>query len=173
MKKALTLILGFFLLVYLTPFHNKTFAQPLLVEGEVSSGAVVCEPGLYTGQNPSECLPIGPSQFLARVNELGLTIPPRPLPASSPDPALTYLPYRYFKLDEEIVPIYSSPGQTGPGGQNFWPGFVYISYIDRVDVNGIYYLMEIILVIFHFHINVSWPVDRQIAYVNKPGKYKI
>ena len=139
MKKTLPLILGFFFLFYSLPLQNRTLAQPLINDSEAPDGVVVCEPGLYTGQNPGDCLPLGPSQFIARISELGLTIPPHPLPAGSPDPALTYLPYKYFKLDEDIVPIYTSPGQTGPGGQNFWPGFVYISYIDRVDMNGIYF----------------------------------
>ncbi|MBK9207881.1 MAG: L,D-transpeptidase [Anaerolineales bacterium] len=40
------------------------------------------------------------------------------------------------------MPIYSSAGEKGAGGQQFPPGFVYISYIDRVDLNGIYYLMQ-------------------------------
>jgi len=142
MKKILPFILSFFLVFSSTPFQNRILAQSLTDDLESASGAVVCEPGLYTGQAPTDCLPLGPSNYLARLNELGLTIPPRLLPAVSPDPALTYLPYKYFKLDDVIVPIYTSPGQTGPGGQNFWPGFVYISYIDRVDDNGIYYMLE-------------------------------
>ena len=41
------------------------------------------------------------------------------------------------------VPIYSAPGEKGPGGQQFPPGFVYVSYIDRVDTGtGIYYLLQ-------------------------------
>jgi len=73
---------------------------------------------------------------------LGMSIPPRPLPASKPDPSLTQLPFRYFHLEDDNVPIYGSPGETGAGAQQFPPGFVYISYIDRVDQNGVYYLMQ-------------------------------
>lgn len=40
------------------------------------------------------------------------------------------------------APIYSAPGEKGPGGQQFPPGFVYISYIDRVDLGQIYYLLQ-------------------------------
>ncbi len=74
--------------------------------------------------------------------KLGITIPQPPLPASKPDPGLSQLPYRYFKLENDYVPIYSSAGERGTGVNQFPPGFVYISYIDRADVNGIYYLME-------------------------------
>jgi hypothetical protein len=76
---------------------------------------------------------------LTQLAQAGLTIPPRPLPASKPDPSLTQLPYFYFHLDKDHVPIYSSPGEKGPGGQQFLPGFVYISYINRWDFDGVYY----------------------------------
>jgi lipoprotein-anchoring transpeptidase ErfK/SrfK len=64
------------------------------------------------------------------------------LPASKPDPNLSQLPYRYFKLENDYVPVYSAAGGRGAGVNQFPPGFVYVSYIDRADVNGIYYLME-------------------------------
>jgi len=73
---------------------------------------------------------------------LGLTFPLRPLPANKPDPNFNYLPYSYFKLDDDYVPIYSGPGQRGGGVNQFPPGFVYVSYIDRVDSNGVYYMMQ-------------------------------
>jgi lipoprotein-anchoring transpeptidase ErfK/SrfK len=72
---------------------------------------------------------------------LGLTFPPRPLPASKPDPALTQVPYLYFKLEEDIVPILSGPG-GGETGQAFQPGFVYVSYVDRVESSGVYYMLQ-------------------------------
>jgi len=71
-----------------------------------------------------------------------MTLPPRPLPASKPDPALTQLPYYYFKLADEYVQVYSAPGGSGPGTQQFPPGFIYVSYIDWVNQNRIYYLMQ-------------------------------
>ena len=108
---------------------------------EPDSGAVVCEPGVYLSE-PGDCLPLGPSAFLTDLARLGITIPPRSLPASKPDRSLTQLPYRYFHLDNDYVPIYSGPGGTDSGIQQFPPGFVYISYIDRVDQNGVYYLMQ-------------------------------
>jgi lipoprotein-anchoring transpeptidase ErfK/SrfK len=76
------------------------------------------------------------------MSQLGLTFPPRVLPASKPDPALTQLPFFYFKLDEDTVPVLSGP-DGGDIGQPFLPGFVYVSYTDRVDTgHGIYYMLQ-------------------------------
>jgi lipoprotein-anchoring transpeptidase ErfK/SrfK len=79
---------------------------------------------------------------LTELARLGMTFPPRPLPASKPDPSLVQIPYKYFRLDEDFVQIYETPGEKGPGLAEFPPGFVYISYIDRVEQGGVYYLMS-------------------------------
>jgi lipoprotein-anchoring transpeptidase ErfK/SrfK len=53
---------------------------------------------------------------------------------------LTQLPYRYFRLEEDAVPILSGPAGSDTG-QAFLPGFVYVSYVDRVESNGVYYML--------------------------------
>jgi hypothetical protein len=76
------------------------------------------------------------------MSKLGLTFPQRPLPLQIPDPSLTRLPYLYFHLEEDVVPILNGPAGTETG-QAYIPGFVYVSYIDRVDTRkGIYYMLE-------------------------------
>ncbi len=116
-------------------------AQESDPSAELESGSVVCEPGVYLSL-PDDCLPLGPSAYLTDLARLGITLPPRPLPASKPDPSLSLLPYKYFHLDKDYVPIYSAPGEKGPGGQQFPPGFVYVSYTDRVDQGGVYYFIQ-------------------------------
>lgn len=116
-------------------------AQDINPPPEPDSGAVVCHPGVYLTQ-PDDCLPFGPSIYLTDLARLGLTIPSTPLPAFKPDKSLTQLPYRYFHLDKDYVPILAAPGDTA-GGQTFLPGFVYVSYVDRVDTgHGVYYLLQ-------------------------------
>jgi hypothetical protein len=116
-------------------------AQESTPPPESDSGAVVCAPGVYLNQ-PDDCLPLGPSVYLTGLARLGLTVPPAPLPSFKPDASLTQLPYHYFHLDNDYVPILSAPGDTG-GGLEFPPGFVYIAYVDRVDEgHGVYYLMQ-------------------------------
>lgn len=137
MKKTLFLLMISFLISPI-PFAH---AQGPTQLTEPDSGSVVCEPGIYLS-DPDECLPLGPSSYLTDLARLGISFPPRPLPAFKPDPELTKLPYFYFHLEDDYVPIYSTPGEKGTGSQQFPPGFVYVSYTDRVDQNGIYYRIQ-------------------------------
>jgi len=140
MKKLTFYILG--LILILTIVHpSRTNAQGTDPENESESGAVVCAPDAYLTP-PDDCLPVGPSTFLTDMASLGLTFPQRLLPAYKPDPSLVPLPYFYFRLDEDTVPVLSGPGGSNTG-QSFMPGFVYVSYVDRVDTgHGIYYLLQ-------------------------------
>ena len=135
MKKLLLFMLGMIATVIFTQ-SSATGAQGT----EPDSGAVVCAPAVYL-ELPGDCLPLGPSAYLTEMANLGITFPPRPLPFFKPDPALTQLPYLYFHLEEDIVPILSGPA-GGETGQAFQPGFVYVSYIDRVESNGVYYMLQ-------------------------------
>jgi len=136
MKKLFTVLLVFGWL-FLPAYPSPSLAQ----SAEPESGAVLCAPDAYPIP-PDDCLPLGPSTYLTELSKLGLTIPPRLLPSFKPDPQLTYLPYSYFHLEEDYVPILTGPGGAETG-QFFLPGFVYVSYVERVDTgHGIYYRLE-------------------------------
>ena len=108
---------------------------------ELESGAVVCAPDAYLIE-PDDCLPIGPSTYLTEMAKLGLAFPPRPLAYLKPDSELTKLPYYYFHLSVDTVPFLTGPAGS-ENGQFFPPGFVYVSYVERVDSgHGIYYLLQ-------------------------------
>jgi lipoprotein-anchoring transpeptidase ErfK/SrfK len=139
MKKILYSIFGIALLLSSLP--SEAVRAQDSIPPEADSGAVVCVPGVYLTE-PDDCVALGPSAYLTGLARLGITIPPRPLPASKPDPGLAQLPYRYFHLADSVVPIYSAPGETGAGGQQFMPGFVYISYVDMVQQNGYYFMLQ-------------------------------
>jgi lipoprotein-anchoring transpeptidase ErfK/SrfK len=140
MKKAYLSILASILLFSLMPSVS-VLAQGTNPEGEPDSGAVVCAPDVYLSPS-SDCLPLGPSIYITEMAQLGLTFPQRALPAFKPDPTLTQLPYYYFKLEEDNVPVLSGPAGDSIG-QSFLPGFVYVSYTDRVDTgHGIYYMLQ-------------------------------
>ncbi|HSL42837.1 MAG TPA: L,D-transpeptidase [Anaerolineales bacterium] len=131
----------YFLMTILVVFPNgNVTAQEASPDLEPDSGAVVCAPGVYLAE-PGDCLPLGPSTYMTEMASMGLTFPQRALPAIKPDPTLTNLPYLYFRLDEDVVPIVSGPG-GGETGQAFQPGFVYVSYIDRVESGGVYYMLQ-------------------------------
>lgn len=140
MQKIMLILIGLAVVFTAIPVYTARAQDALPPEPD--SGAVVCPPGIYFTQ-PGDCLPLGPSAYLTDLARSGLTLPPRPLPASKPDPQLTQLPFRYFHLsDGEYVPIYSAPCETGSGGQQFLPGFVYVSYVDLVNNCGVYYLLQ-------------------------------
>ena len=138
MTKTFTLLTVLFMFSLLPP--SGVHAQETTPGEEPASGAVVCPPDVYLAL-PGDCLPLGPSTHITEMAKLGLAFPQRPLPASKPDPALTQLPYFYFKLDEDIVPILSGP-EGAESGQAFQPGFVYVSYVDRVESNGVFYMLQ-------------------------------
>ena len=138
MKRTAVLLLTFFIFSITPKGASAQQTEPYV---ETQSGGVVCEPGVYLSA-PGVCVPLGPSSYLTNLAKLGITFPPRPLPASKPDLSLTQLPYHYFHLDKDYVPIYSTPGETGGGTQQFPPGFVYIAYVDRADQGGVYYLLQ-------------------------------
>jgi len=141
MKRILILLISISLLVTIHPVPNVS-AQENPPADEPESGAVVCEPSPYPALS-GECLPLGPSHYLSGLAKLGITFPPRPLPAFRPDPALSDLPYRYYDLnDDEYVPIYGSPGERGSGVNQFPPGFVYVSYVDVWEQAGTYFLLQ-------------------------------
>jgi hypothetical protein len=137
MKKIIPIFL--ILTVSASSFANVSPAQGQNEEPE--DGSVVCIPGVYY-EPQDDCLAAGPSAYLTDLANLGLTIPARPIPVRFPDPSLPNLSYRYFKLDEDTVPMLTGPAGSA-NGQAFPPGFVYVSYVDRVDSGrGIYYLLQ-------------------------------
>jgi lipoprotein-anchoring transpeptidase ErfK/SrfK len=140
MKRVFLLLISLSLLITTNRVDNVSAWQTTQLN-EPESGAVVCEPTAYSIPL-SGCLPLGPSQYLNELAQLGMTFPQRPLPASKPDPNLPQLPYRYYKLDNDYVPIYSSPGEKGTGVNQFPPGFVYVSYTDVWDQAGYYFLLQ-------------------------------
>lgn len=140
MKRLFFIIINLSLLITIGSYQYAS-AQQTQQEGEPESGAVVCEPSAYP-KTKGNCLPLGPSEYLSNLADLGMTLPLRPLPAQKPDSNLTHLPYQYFNLERDYVPIYSSPGERGAGINQYPPGFVYVSYIDRVESNGVYYMLQ-------------------------------
>ena len=131
----------FLLLIATLIFSQNSKSMVNAQNTEPESGTVVCAPDAYWIA-PDDCLPAGPSTYLTDMAKLGLTFPPRLLTYAKPDPGLTNLPYLYFHLDKDNVPFVSGP-DGGENGQYFPPGFVYVSYVDRVDSgHGIFYLLQ-------------------------------
>ncbi len=134
-----TLILSF-LVVFLLPSWNlrintrNTASQAV----EPASGSVVCPPGLGKTK-PTDCLPLGPSEYLSSSAALGLPYPILPLPAYSPDRSLADTPYQYYKVSEEGDSIYSSLDAAAshqPSMILYPSSHLYVSYVGDAVSNG-------------------------------------
>ena len=113
---------------------------------EPDSGAVLCPPAVYLASQ-DDCLPLGPAQFLTEMAAQGMPYPLQPLPAYAPNPDLNTVPYSYFKVTDEGLPLFWSLDDAmanQPSGQVLQPGkFLYVSYQDRVQNDqGVFYMLR-------------------------------
>lgn len=110
---------------------------------ENNAGSVLCAPGVYY-QPPDDCLPLGPSETMTEMANLGLTFPLQLLPVQAPDPSLNDLPYLYYKINPSGTQLYPSleaaidkkgANRTIPRGRT-----LYVVYYQVVDTGkGIYF----------------------------------
>lgn len=113
---------------------------------EPDAGSILCPPGSYISA-PDDCLPLGPSQSIASLAQTGIPWPIPPLPAYSPDPALSDIPFQYFKVQQEgtyIFPTIDAAEAEPTSNQMIGPGrILFIAYRDRVEYgSGVYYLLQ-------------------------------
>ncbi|MEW6716057.1 MAG: L,D-transpeptidase [Chloroflexota bacterium] len=121
------------LLTPLTPLPQAEQPPP-----ELYTGTVLCLPDVYL-QPPSDCLPAGPSTYLARMAAFGITFPMQPLPAKSPDEELSYVPYNYARVTSGNTPLFTSLDAAMDGkpvGRRIEVGFNYVSYSRQAVVDG-------------------------------------
>lgn len=103
----------------------------------------LCLPGVYH-QAPQDCLPLGPSAYLTRMDTMGISFPLRSLATKAPDSVLSQVPYYYAKVTSPDAPIFPSLEAAMAGKEvkrRLEPGFNYVSYIDVSIVDGIKYYM--------------------------------
>jgi hypothetical protein len=109
---------------------------------ELASGSVVCPPALSKGV-PSDCLPLGPSEYVAQSIAKGIPYPLIPLPAYAPDRSLADFPYKYFKVTEAGAPLFSSlaDAKSNTPSKILYPSnHLYVSYLsDAVKAGKDYY----------------------------------
>jgi len=163
MKHKITTLLLCSILLSVTPPLQAAKAQEGEAQPEADSGAVICPPDVYW-TTPDDCLPLGPSVYLTDMARMGITFPPRPLPAYPPDAELSKAPYYYFRVDPEGVTLYSSLADAqakGSGGQYLLPGFVYVSYDDRAQNGGVYY-----------HLSSGWWMPGKGARVSEISSFQ-
>jgi lipoprotein-anchoring transpeptidase ErfK/SrfK len=142
-----TRLIAFLLVIFLPLWNLDATARSVAAsDAEPISGSVVCPPGLYISV-PSDCLPLGPSGFLSQSSAQGLPYPILPLPAYSPDRALTNLPYQYFKVTDAGAPLFSSLDDAiahQPSKVLYPSNHLYVSYLgDAVETSqGSFYQLR-------------------------------
>ncbi len=100
----------------------------------------LCLPGVYM-DNPSDCLPLGPSTYLTRIGELGMILPMTSPVTYKPDQALTQVTVRYGEVRNRNAPIFGSvqealAGKKATAIQTIDSSFAFISYTDEAVVDG-------------------------------------
>jgi len=145
MRHILQLFIVLFLVSSFSPVLPAAAENTLPPED--NSGAVLCPPGVYE-QLPDQCAPLGPSETLTRLAELGLELPLKPLVVSQPSQELNFLPYQYYRINPDTGTGYYSSldaaiAKQGPS-QIIPPGTIlYSVYTSRIETNnkGTYFLL--------------------------------
>jgi hypothetical protein len=105
---------------------------------ESFSGDVLCRP-LRSELPSSDCLMMGPAAYVARMNRLGLTFPPRPFTGQPPDPSLTWIDVRYGQVVQPNAPVYGSLEDAVKRGnviRRIDSPYSFISYTEEAVVDG-------------------------------------
>lgn len=145
MKKRLlqiSALLAFLLPLFLQNTTPVNAQETKPVVSEPYGGTPLCLPGAFL-EDPQDCIPAGPSQYLTELARQGLSYPPRPLPAASPDPQLNEVSTHFAKINAESseqVAVYSSVQDANAGTNpiRYIPSGVtrYVSFQQQMDVDG-------------------------------------
>lgn len=104
------------------------------------SSTVLCLPGVYLN-DPGDCLPAGPSQYLTQMAQHGITFPLPPLAYSPIDPSLSVVNTSYGEVINMPAPVFGSIDEAVKGNKRSAAEllngeFVYISYSSQQESGG-------------------------------------
>jgi hypothetical protein len=112
-------------------------AHPLLEENRTSD-LPLCLPERVASPF-GECLHLGPARYLSEQAKIGITFPPRPLPAINPDPQLADLTGFYFRLARDSTPVFGSLESAIEGEPVLYhleTEFGFVTPIDWAEIGG-------------------------------------
>ena len=112
-------------------------AIPARAEGSTTS--VLCLPDIYL-MDGMDCLPAGPSAYLTKMAQNGITFPLTPLASTHPDPSYTWVDYRYGLVRTTDAPVYASvedalKGVKKNAVRRIDSPFSYISYTEEAYID--------------------------------------
>ena len=142
MIKYLLLVACFLFFAFFFPVEDIPAAD-LLSESNAVSGEILCLPS--TASLPaSDCMDLGPSAYVSRMADLGVTFPLRTDNGSEPDPSLTYVDIRYGEVTRQNAKVYASLDDAVKKGEvvrRVDSPYSFISYNDEAVVDGKRYYM--------------------------------
>jgi hypothetical protein len=164
MKKSRLLVAGFFLIT--------AFVSPISVsasEGGNSfvstAGEVLCLPGSFH-HSGSDCSLLGPSAYISRMEELGITFPLRAVASDDLDPSLTYVDIRYGEVVRQNAPVFASLEDAVKKGEvvrKIDSPYSFISYTDEAVVDGKrYYMVD----------SGGWMTANDISRIGTPSLFQ-
>lgn len=113
----------------------------------------------------TDCSPLGPSQYLQEMAEVGISFPLPNLPIIKPDPSLNEINYKYAFVnnDDKKVPVYNTLQAAAQGNKKgivrrIGKGFNYVSYTEVGFVNGRPF----------YHTENGWVASKDITLSNIP-----
>jgi len=109
-------------------------------QSQAEPSTVLCLPGIYT-YDPGDCLPAGPSAYLSRMAEKGITLPLPPLSYTRIDPSLGNVEVRYGEVRNMPAPVFSSvddavSNNRKSAADRLNGNFVFISYTNEQETGG-------------------------------------
>lgn len=147
MRPILKHLLVICLMLFLGPTWFASASARNSLPPEDNSGAVLCQPGVYL-QLPDDCVPLGPSETLTHLAQMGLEYPPPPFLAFKPSPDLNALPYQYYRVDASTGTAFYPSLESAiarQGASRILPAgrLLYVVYASRIDTDrqGTYFLL--------------------------------
>ena len=137
MIKRLLLVVGLFLLTFISSV-NDVPAVELSSDVANTRGQVLCLPG-NTQSQANGCTQLGPSAYISRMADLGVTFPLRSDISTAPDPSLTYVDIRYGEVTRQNAKVYASLDDAVKNGavvRRIDSPYSFISYLDEAVVDG-------------------------------------
>jgi hypothetical protein len=144
MFKSFLLVASFIILAsILSP--DSVFAGNLELDPGNRSAEVLCLPSSIPSSG-IDCENLGPSAYLSRMADIGLTFPIQSVSGQIPDPSLTYVNIRYGEVVRQNAPVYASLEDAVKKknvAKKIDSPYSFISYTDEAVVDGKrYYMVE-------------------------------
>jgi len=143
LKTILSVASLFLLTLILSPYSVS--AGDKYANRVTTSGEVICLPESIHSPT-SDCTLLGPSAYLSRLADLGVSFPLQTVSGQVPDPSLTYVNIRYGEVVRQNAPVYASLEDAVKKGKvirKIDSPFSFISYTDEAVVDEKrYYMVE-------------------------------